>query len=244
MDLADIISGSQQLSVVRLPAAHDSAIKHVTGGAVYVDDMREPAGTLHVAPGYAPITAGRVTSLDLDPVLKAPGVITALAAEDIPGVNDMSPKEIGDDPIITPERVMFYGQVLFAVVAETRDQARRAARLAKIVSAPGMPVIDVDDALVAGTTVLPDYKFERGDPTDEISRSAKEITGEFRIGGQEHFYLEGQVALAIPGEDGDMVVHSSTQHPTEVQHVVAHMLGLNDNAVTVEVRRLGGGFGG
>ena len=244
MDLADIISGSQQLSVVRLPAAHDSAIKHVTGGAVYVDDMREPAGTLHVAPGCAPITAGRVTSLDLDPVLKAPGVITALAAEDIPGVHDGSPKEIGDDPIITPERVMFYGQVLFAVVAETRDQARRAARLAKIVSAPGMPVIDVDDALVAGTTVLPDYKFERGDPTDEISRSAKEITGEFRIGGQEHFYLEGQVALAIPGEDGDMVVHSSTQHPTEVQHVVAHMLGLNDNAVTVEVRRMGGGFGG
>ena len=102
MDLADIISGSQQLSVVRLPAAHDSAIKHVTGAAVYVDDMREPAGTLHVAPGYAPITAGRVTSLDLDPVLKAPGVITALAAEDIPGVNDVSPKEIGDDPIITP----------------------------------------------------------------------------------------------------------------------------------------------
>src|SRR5258708_22784750 len=188
MDLADIIAGTQQLTVVRLPIAHDSAVKHVTGRAAYVDDIREPIGTLHVAPGYATIAAGRVTSVDLDPVMKAPGVVTVLAAEDIPGVNDMSPKEIGDDPIITPERVMFYGQVLFAVVAETRDQARRAARLAKVVTAPGMPVIDVDDALRAGTMVLPDYAFVRGDPSDEITRSAKEITGDVRIRRQGHFY--------------------------------------------------------
>jgi xanthine dehydrogenase large subunit len=234
----------EKLAVVRAPIRHDSAEKHVTGGALYIDDMREPAGTLHLAPGYAGIACGRVTALDLQPVRNAPGVVVVLTAKDIPGHNDASPKGIGDDPIITPERVTFFGQVLFAVVAETRDQARRAARLAKIATSPSMPVIDVDDALVAATMVLPDYTFERGDLAVDLSGSPREITGEFRIGGQEHFYLEGQVALAIPGEDGDMLVHSSTQHPTEVQHVVAHALGLHDNAVTVEVRRMGGGFGG
>jgi xanthine dehydrogenase large subunit len=244
MDLADIISGTQPLAVVRVPTAHDSAVKHVTGTAQYIDDIREPVGTLHVAPGHAPIAAGRVTHIGLEAVLKAPGVVAVLTAEDVPGINDMSPKDINDDPIITPERVMFYGQVLFAVIAETRDQARRAVKLAKIGTAPGMPVIDVDDALVAATTVLPEYAFERGNATEEVAKAPKEITGEFRIGGQEHFYLEGQVAFAIPGEDGDMFVHSSTQHPTEVQHVVAHALGLRDNAVTVECRRMGGGFGG
>ncbi len=134
--------------------------------------------------------------------------------------------------------------MLFCVIAESRDEARRAVKLARINTAPGMPVIDVDDALVAGTTVLPDYAFTRGDPATEIPQAPREITGEFRIGGQEHFYLEGQIALAVPGEDGDMYVYSSTQHPTEVQHVIAHALGLHDNAVTVEIRRMGGGFGG
>ena len=244
MDLADIISGSPKLSVVRSSIAHDSAAKHATGQAVYVDDIREPVGTLHAVPGYAPIAAGRVTKLDLEAVKKAPGVVDVLTAADIPGINDISPKQVKDDPAIVAERIMFYGQVLFVVVAETRVQARKAAKLAKVTTAPAMPVIDVDDALVAGTTVLADYQFLRGEPGEEITRAPKEITGEFRIGGQEHFYLEGQVALAISGEDGDMLVHSSTQHPSEVQHVVAHVLGLHSNAVTVEVRRMGGGFGG
>jgi xanthine dehydrogenase large subunit len=244
MDLADIISGSPKLAVVRAPAEHDSAVKHVTGAAVYVDDIREPAGTLHAAPGFAPIAAGRVTKLDLEVVKKAPGVVAVLTAADIPGANDISPKGVKDDPAIAAERINFYGQVLFVVLAETRIAARKAVKLAKIVTAPAMPVIDVDDARVAGTTVLPDYQFLRGEPNEEIARAPKEITGEFRIGGQEHFYLEGQVALAVPGEDGDMFVHASTQHPSEVQHVVAHVLGLHSNAVTVEVRRMGGGFGG
>ena len=234
----------ENYTVVRQPLAHDSAIKHVTGQAQYIDDLRVPAGTLHLAPGYAPIAAGRVTTLDLEPVKAAPGVVTVLVADDIPGKNDISPKDIGDDALIAESQIMFFGQVLFVVVAETRDQARRAARLARIATAPTMPAIDVDDAMVAGTTVLDDYTFERGETSEELERAPKRVTGEFRIGGQEHFYLEGQVALAIPGEDGDMFVHSSTQHPSEVQHVVAHVLGLHDNAVTVEVRRMGGGFGG
>ena len=234
----------ENYTVVRQPLAHDSAIKHVTGQAQYIDDLRVPAGTLHLAPGYAPIAAGRVTTLDLEPVKTAPGVVTVLVADDIPGKNDISPKDIGDDALLAESQIMFFGQVLFVVVAETRDQARRAARLARIATAPTMPAIDVDDAMVAGTTVLDDYTFERGETSEELERAPKRVTGEFRIGGQEHFYLEGQVALAIPGEDGDMFVHSSTQHPSEVQHVVAHVLGLHDNAVTVEVRRMGGGFGG
>ncbi|HET7714468.1 MAG TPA: xanthine dehydrogenase molybdopterin binding subunit [Bauldia sp.] len=244
MDLADIINGQKPLTVVRQPTAHDSAEKHMTGAAVYVDDIREPVGTLHAAPGYAPIAAGRVTRLDLEAVKKAPGVVDVLTAEDIPGVNDISPKHLGDDPAITPDKVMFYGQVLFVVLAETRDQARRAVKLARISTAPAMPVIDVDDAIVADTKIHADYGFTRGDPAEEISRAPKEITGEFRMGGQEHFYLEGQAALAIPGEDGDMMIYSSTQHPSEVQHVTAHVLGLASNQVTVEVRRMGGGFGG
>ena len=230
--------------MVRKALAHDSAAKHTTGAAAYIDDIPTPAGTLHLAPGYAPIAAGRVTGLVLDKVQAIPGVVAVMTAADIPGKNDISPKDVGDDPLISDGKVMFYGQVLFAVVAETRAVARRAARLAKFQTAPGRPIIDVDDALVANVTVLPDYSFERGEPEAERKLAAKQVTGEFRIGGQEHFYLEGQVALAVPGEDGDMLVYSSTQHPTEVQHVVAHTLGLHDNAVTVEVRRMGGGFGG
>jgi xanthine dehydrogenase large subunit len=244
MELINDLIAKENYAVVREPIAHDSAVKHVTGEAAYVDDIREPAGTLHLAPGFAPIASGRVTSLDLDAVKKSPGVVAVLTAANVPGENDISPKGIKDDPVITPDRVNFYGQVLFAVVAETRDQARRAVLQAKIATAPTMPVIDVDDALVAQTTVLPDYVFERGEVEAEIERAPRQLTGELRVGGQEHFYLEGQVALVVPGEDGDMLVYSSTQHPSEVQHVIAHMLRLPQSAVTVETRRMGGGFGG
>jgi len=236
--------GAERFSVVRQPYAHDSAVKHVTGTAQYIDDLLEPVGTLHLAVGYAPIAAGRITSIDLEAVKASPGVVTVLTAQDIPGDNDISPKHIGDDPLITGDKVMFYGQVAFAVVADTRDQARKAVRKGRVGTAPSMPAIDVDDALGADSKVLPDYAFERGEPGEEMIRAPRQISDEFRIGGQEHFYLEGQVALAIPGEDGDMKVYSSTQHPTEVQHVVSHVLGIHDHAVEVEIRRMGGGFGG
>ena len=130
------------------------------------------------------------------------------------------------------------------MVAETRDAARRAARLAKIEIEPERPLVTVDDALDAGSHILPDYAFEKGERRRALAASPHRITGTLRIGGQEHFYLEGQVAFAIPGEDGDMLVYSSTQHPSEVQHVIAHMLELPAAAVTVEVRRMGGAFGG
>jgi xanthine dehydrogenase large subunit len=244
MDNSKAIQNDEELSVVGSPAPHDSANKHVDGSAMFIDDMREPAGTLHLAPGYAKVAAGRITSLNLELVRAAEGVIDVIVADDIPGTNDISPKEKGDDPLIASDQVSFFGQVLFVVVANTRDQARRAATLAQIGSAPSMPTIDIDDAVGGNSTVLPDYVFERGSLADEMPRAPKKINGDFRIGGQEHFYLEGQIALALPGESGEMKVHSSTQHPTEVQNTVAHILGLQDKDVVVEVRRMGGGFGG
>src|SRR6185295_10578246 len=138
----------------------------------------------------------------------------------------------------------FYGQVVFAVVAQTREQARRAARLGKFETAIGTPCIAVDDALAADLHVLPDYTFRKDDSAAALQASPQRITGRLRIGGQEHFYLEGQVSLAIPGEDGDMLVHVSTQHPSECQHLIAKVLDVPDAAVTVEVRRMGGAFGG
>lgn len=223
---------------------HDSAEKHVAGTATYIDDMIEPYGTLHVAPGYASHEAcGRLVTVDLSAVRAAAGVVAVLEAADIPGVNDCSPA-MGDDPVLVSDRIAFHGQLVFLVVAESRLQARKAVKLARIEVDAETPLVSVADALKAEQTVLPDYEFRRGTPEDTLGRSAHTVTSSFALGGQEHFYLEGQMAFAVPGEDGDMLVHSSTQHPTEVQHTVAKVLGVDEAAVTVEVRRMGGAFGG
>jgi xanthine dehydrogenase large subunit len=230
---------------VGLALAHDSAALHVRGAAQYIDDMREPEDTLHLAPGYAASAAkGRITAIDLDRVTSHPGVVAVLTSKDIPGVNDCSPSA-GDDPLLAKGEIAFHGQVIFAVVAETRDAARRAVRLAKIEIAPAQPAVTVEDALAQDTDdVLPPYEFHRGDVEKALAAAPLNLAGSIRVGGQEHFYLEGQVALAIPDEDGGMTVYSSTQHPTEVQHCVAKMLGVPDARVTCECRRMGGGFGG
>ena len=228
---------------VGLALAHDSAARHVQGSAAYVDDLPEPAGTLHVAPGSAGAARGAIRSVDLDPVRAAPGVVAVLTAADIPGVNDCSPA-FGDDPILAAGEVLFHGQVVFAVVAATRDAARRAARRARIEVEARPPRVTVDDGLAAGAEVLPPYEFRRGEPGAAIAIAAHRLAGRVRIGGQEHFYLEGQAALAVPGEDDEMQVWSSTQHPSEVQHLVARMLGAPDAAVVCGCRRMGGAFGG
>ncbi|SDR03456.1 xanthine dehydrogenase molybdopterin binding subunit [Pseudovibrio sp. Tun.PSC04-5.I4] len=230
--------------VVGRPYKHDSALKHVAGTATYIDDMIEPYGTLHVAPGYArDAICGRIINIDLSAVRAAPGVVTVLSASDIPGINDCSPV-MGDDPVLVSGTIVFHGQLVFLVVAETRLQARKAAKLAQIDVEPSKPVVSVADALKAEQTVLPDYEFRRGSPETVIGQSAQSVETSFSLGGQEHFYLEGQIAFAVPGEDGEMLVHSSTQHPTEVQHTIAKVLGVDEAAVTVEVRRMGGAFGG
>ncbi|WP_299470436.1 xanthine dehydrogenase molybdopterin binding subunit [uncultured Roseibium sp.] len=232
------------LKHVRKALPHDSAEKHVSGAATYIDDIVEPIGTLHIAPGWARhAVRGRLSSIDLTDVRATPGVVTVLTATDIRGINDCS-SAFGDDPVLAEEEILFFGQVVFAVVAETRDIARKAALKAKLDIAPITPILTPDDAVAADTTVLPDYQFRRGSPETGLQASETVLSGSMFIGGQEHFYLEGQVAMALPQEDGGMLVYSSTQHPTEVQHTVAKVLGVSDALITAEVRRMGGGFGG
>ncbi len=225
--------------------AHDSAVLHVRGAAPYIDDLREPEDLVHVAPGYAREGAkGRIRSVDLSAVKTFPGVVAVLTASDIPGLNDASPS-IGGDPILADGEIIFHGQVVFAVVAETREAARRAARLAKIEVAAAPPAVTVDDALAMQTEdVLPSYGYGRGDAAKALKVAKYKLKESFFIGGQEHFYLEGQVAAAYPEEGDCLLVLSSTQHPTEVQHIIAKMLKVANAKITCECRRMGGGFGG
>ena len=225
--------------------AHDSAPLHVQGTATYIDDMREPEGLVHVYPGFAKDGAhGTITSCDLTAVESAPGVIAVLTAKDVPGLNDCAPV-FGGDPILADGRIMFHGQVVFAVVAETREAARRAVRLAKIVVAAETPAVTVEDALAAKTSDVGEpYAFVKRDAAKTLATARHKVSESFRIGGQEHFYLEGQVSMAVPEEHGAVTVHCSTQHPSEVQFLIAHMLHLPAAMVTVECRRMGGAFGG
>src|SRR5688572_2543645 len=180
---------------VRNPIADDSAAKHVPGTAIYPADIPEPAGTLHAAPGLSQRAHARIKSMDLSKVRAAPGVVTILSAADIPGTNDVSPIGAGDDPVFVTDLVEFHGQALFAVIAESHDAARRAARLAVVEYEDLTPVLTVDDALKAETFVLPKHVMKRGNAKSAIAGSPHYLKGTFRHGGQEHFYLEGQVSL-------------------------------------------------
>lgn len=224
---------------------HDSAIKHVTGRADYTDDIAQPEGTLHAYLGVSDVAHATLKSIDLSNVLAAPGVIGVLTADDIPGVNDISPTGLNDEPVFPTETIQFHGQPLFAVVAETREAARRAAELAKIDFEALPHALDPIAAQEAGYPhVTAPLKLERGDVDPALASAPHRIKGQMHVGGQDHMYLEGHIAFAIPGEDDDVIVHCSTQHPSEAQHMVAHVLGVPSNAVVVNVRRMGGGFGG
>ncbi|WP_306005937.1 xanthine dehydrogenase molybdopterin binding subunit [Aquicoccus porphyridii] len=224
---------------------HDSAAKHVTGRADYTDDILEPIGTLHAYLGLSEVAHGRITGMDLSEVLAAPGVVGVLTAADIPGANDISPTGTGDDPVFPAETVEFHGQPLFAVVAKSRDAARRAAARARVEIDPLPHVLDPMGAIEAGyPDVTAPLKLERGEVAAGLAGSAHRIRGRMEIGGQDHMYLEGHIAFAMPGEDEDVVVYSSTQHPSEAQHMVAHVLGVPSHSVVINVRRMGGGFGG
>ena len=221
---------------------HDSAPLHVTGQARYVDDVPLPQGALHLAFGLSTEAHADITSLDLTEVRSAPGVVAVFSAENLPDMPDVSPT-VHDEPLLAVGKVHYAGQPVFLVVAQSHLQARKAARLAKITYAPLPALLTVEQALAANS------RFEqgpiiwsRGDVAD-MAKAAVVVEGEFEVGGQEHFYLEGQIAAAIPQEDG-MHIIASTQHPTEIQHKVAHALHLPMSAVRVEMRRMGGGFGG
>lgn len=230
---------------IAVETPHESAELHVTGRADYTDDLVLPQGALHAYLGLSTVAHGTIRAMDLDAVRAAPGVIDVLTAADLPGRNDVSPIGKGDDPILADGRVMFHGQPVFAVIAETREQARRAAARARIDYDPLPHVLDPVQALAAsGELVVAGMTLQRGDSAAALAAAPRRIDGRFVIGGQDHFYLEGQIALAIPGEADEMTLFTSTQHPTEVQHMVAHALDVPASAVVVNVRRMGGGFGG
>ena len=222
---------------------HDSAELHVLGQATYTDDIRELAGTLHAALGLSARAHARIAAIDLEPVRASRGVVAVLGAADIPGTNDCGPI-IHDDPILADGLVQYVGQPIFIVVADTHDNARRAARLAQVTYEDLPAIMTPQEARTAQSYVLPPMRLARGDAEQAFARAPKVVKGELYVGGQEQFYLEGQIAYAVPGEDRGMHVYCSTQHPSEMQHVVAHALGLHSHHVTVECRRMGGGFGG
>ena len=222
---------------------HESAELHVLGQATYTDDIRELAGTLHAALGLSARAHARIAAIDLEPVRASRGVVAVLGAADIPGTNDCGPI-IHDDPILADGLVQYVGQPIFIVVADTHDNARRAARLAQVTYEDLPAIMTPQEARTAQSYVLPPMRLARGDAEQAFARAPKVVKGELYVGGQEQFYLEGQIAYAVPGEDRGMHVYCSTQHPSEMQHVVAHALGLHSHHVTVECRRMGGGFGG
>ncbi len=235
---------SRILGGVAQALEHDSAVKHVTGQAIYVDDIAEPQGTLHIAVGSGNAAQGRITKIDLSAVKAAPGVICVLTADDIPGLNDVSPTHTNDDPVLVADRVNFFGQPVFAVAAETFSQAKAAARLGVVECEADDPVLTIEQALAKDYLMSPDHVMVRGDASEGLKTATRTHSGQLEMGGQDHFYLEGQASMAVPLEDGDVLIHCSTQHPSEVQHNIAHVLDRPANAVTVEVRRMGGAFGG
>ncbi|MDY7117300.1 xanthine dehydrogenase molybdopterin binding subunit [Halomonas sp. SSL-5] len=227
--------------------AHESAIKHVTGRAAYIDDLTVPANCLHLALALSPVAHGRLRRLDLDRVRALPGVVDAVGFHEVPGHTDIGPVFPGD-PLFVEEEISYAGQVLFAVAAESHRAAREAVK-----AALDAGVVEIDeqpaslDAVAAAEReefVRPTHVQARGDWAASLAEAPLRVEGEQFVGGQEHFYLEGQACLVTPTEDEGVVVYTSNQHPSETQKLVAEVLGVPLHAVTVEVRRMGGGFGG
>ncbi|HYR26546.1 MAG TPA: xanthine dehydrogenase molybdopterin binding subunit [Aquabacterium sp.] len=238
LDLApDLVAGR--------PLPHESARLHVTGQAPYIDDLPELAGTLHAALGLSPVAHGRLQSIDVAGLKALPGVVAVLTAADIPGLNDCGAL-VHDEPVLAHDEVQYLGQPLFVVLSTQRDLARRAAARARdFVRIEPLPaLLTADAAHAAGQYVLPPMRMQRGDVPQAFAEAPERLTGRFQIGGQEHFYLEGHIAYAIPTENQGLQVHSSTQHPSEMQHAIAHTLNLHSHQVQVVCRRMGGGFGG
>ena len=222
---------------------HDSASKHVSGLAEYTDDINEPYGTLYGAIGWSKEAHALIKKIDLSEVLKSEGVIAVTTSSDIPGRNDVGAVFNGD-PIFPLKKVEYYGQPLFAVAATSTELARKATLKAKIIFKVLKPIVTIKEALKKKNFILKGKKIQRGNPTKTILKSKNYLKGNFTTGSQEHFYLEGQVAFVIPKEDKDLLVYSSTQHPSETQQIIAKMLNQKSNSITVLVRRIGGGFGG
>lgn len=222
---------------------HESARAQMQGLAPYVDDLPEPRGTLHAAPILSPVAHGQLRGVDGAAALALPGVRAVVTAADVPGDKVLA-AFAHDEPVFAFDTVQYAGQVVGLVVADAVDVARRAARLVQLDIEPLPPILTVAEAMAAQSFVLPPVSVARGDAAAALAAAPHRLRGQFSVGGQEHFYLEGQIALAVPQEQRQWHIHSSTQHPGEVQHWVAHALGVGNHAVRVECRRMGGGFGG
>ena len=223
--------------------AHESARAQIAGAATYIDDLPELRGTLHAAPILSPHAHGRLRAVDSQVAQAMPGVVGVVLSKDIPG-DPMLAAFAGDEPVFAIDTVQHVGQVIGLVVARTVMQARRAARKVALDIEPLPAILTIADALQAKSYVLPPVFVNRGHAQEALKTAQHTLTGAFEVGGQEHFYLEGQIAYAVPHEQNQWSIYSSTQHPGEVQHWVAHALGLDNHAVRVECRRMGGGFGG
>lgn len=222
---------------------HESARAQIAGAAPYIDDLPELRGTLYAAPILSTVAHGKINDIDTTAALALPGVVAIVFANDVPG-DPVLAAFAGDEPVFASDTVQHIGQVIGLVVAEDVMLARRAARLVKVDITPLPAVLTVADALATQSYVLSPVTVARGDAEAALARAPHTLSGTLEVGGQEHFYLEGQIAYALPQEQHQWLIYSSTQHPGEVQHWVAHALGLDNHAVRVECRRLGGGFGG
>ena len=237
------MDGGDIRGAVHTNMRHDSAVKHVTGRAIYIDDMPVPQNCQETALVLSPYAYARIVSIDISQAVGMPGVSAVISAKDIEGKNDIAPV-FSDEPLLAEGTADYAGMPVAAVAADTYDQALAAARLIKVEYEELEPVLSIEEAWEKGQFTYTPPKIVFGDAEATIEKSPRTISGEVRCGGQDHFYLESHIALVVPGEDRDMTVYSSTQHPTEVQHGVSHVLGIAQNDVTVEVRRMGGGFGG
>lgn len=231
------------MSAMNKVPPHESAHLHVAGEATYLDDIPELAGTLHCALGLSTEAHAKILTMDLEAVRASEGVEAVLTAADIPGENNCGPI-LHDDPVLADDVVQYVGQPVFAVYASSHDLARRAARKA-VIGYEALPaVLTPQEAREQEQYVAPPMHLERGDAEQALTQAKHRMSGEFQVGGQEHFYLEGQACYVAPKEDAGFHVWSSTQHPTEMQKVVGEVLGLKSHRIVVEMRRMGGGFGG
>ena len=222
---------------------HDSAPKHVSGEAVYVDDRLEFPNQLHIYARMSERAHARIVRIDTSPCYEVPGVAIAITAQDVPGQLDIGAVMPGD-PLLADGKVEFIGQPVIAVAADSLETARKAAMAAIIEYEDLEPVLDVVEALHKKHFVLDSHTHKRGDSATALASAPRRLQGSLHIGGQEHFYLETQVSSVMPTEDGGMIVYTSTQNPTEVQKLVAEVLGVPMNKIVIDMRRMGGGFGG
>ena len=222
---------------------HESAVRHVTGKAIYTDDISEPKNLLHAVIGYSNCSKGVIKKIDYKDVLSSEGVVDIITEKDIEGINDVGPIFKGDK-IFTSKNIEYYGQPIFAVIAKTNNLAKKAALKVKIDLKISKPIVSIEEALKKKSFVLKPKHLTRGNIKDGFKKSDNILKGKLYSGGQDHFYLEGQIAMTIPQEDNNFLVYSSTQHPSETQQIIGKVLKQNYNSIHVIVRRIGGGFGG